>query len=122
VSSARASTTHVKWKTVAYPPCIVLLPQLGQRLVVHLWRLVPSSLGEAPAFKLPCIHDVNFFTGDDTWISDCNRARRPRGGMMDGLTRVTQKPEKPSRLQLAILEWQRQLVLKRASRVADETQ
>ncbi len=41
---------------------------------------------------------------------------------MDGLTRISQKPEKPSRLQLAILEWQRQLVLKRASRVADETQ
>ncbi len=41
---------------------------------------------------------------------------------MDGLTRISQKPEKPSRLQVAILEWQRQLVLKRASRVADETQ
>jgi hypothetical protein len=41
---------------------------------------------------------------------------------MDDLTRGAQKPEKPSRMQLAILEWQRQLVLKRASRVADETQ
>jgi hypothetical protein len=41
----------------------VLLPQLGQSgLVVHLWRLVPSSLGEAPAFKLPRIHDVNLTT------------------------------------------------------------
>lgn len=41
---------------------------------------------------------------------------------MDSLTRVTQQPEKPSRLQLAILEWQRQLVAKRAGRVAEESQ
>ena len=39
--------------------------------------------------------------------------QKTKGGMMDSLTRISQKPEKPSRLQLAILEWQRQLVLTR---------
>ena len=32
---------------------------------------------------------------------------------MDALTRVTQQTEKPGRLHLAILEWQRQLVAAR---------
>jgi uncharacterized protein YigA (DUF484 family) len=42
---------------------------------------------------------------------------------MDALTRVTQKAEKPGRLQLAIVEWQRQLIaresLERAPRSLD---
>lgn len=32
---------------------------------------------------------------------------------MDGLIRVTRQAEKPGRLQLAIIEWQRQLIAKR---------
>jgi hypothetical protein len=40
---------------------------------------------------------------------------------MDGSTRVTQRAEKPSRLELAILEWQRQLIEKRDARAADES-
>jgi hypothetical protein len=32
---------------------------------------------------------------------------------MDALTRVTQRAEKPGRLQLAIVEWQRQLIARR---------
>jgi hypothetical protein len=39
---------------------------------------------------------------------------------MDTLKRVTQQPEKPSRLQLAIVEWQRQLIAKRQVRANDE--
>jgi hypothetical protein len=35
---------------------------------------------------------------------------------MDRLARITQQGEKPGRLQLAILEWQRQLVAKREAR------
>lgn len=35
---------------------------------------------------------------------------------MDRLIRVTQLTEKPGRLQLAIIEWQRQLVAKRETR------
>jgi hypothetical protein len=38
---------------------------------------------------------------------------------MDALIRVPQ-PEKPSRLQLAIVEWQRQLVAKRESEAREE--
>jgi hypothetical protein len=38
---------------------------------------------------------------------------------MDALTRVTQQAEKPSRLQLAIIEWQRQLIAKREVRKAE---
>jgi hypothetical protein len=36
--------------------------------------------------------------------------------MMERLARVTQQAEKPGRLQLAILEWQKQLVAKRQAR------
>jgi hypothetical protein len=32
---------------------------------------------------------------------------------MDVFTRITQQAEKPGRLQLAIIEWQRQLVARR---------
>jgi hypothetical protein len=39
---------------------------------------------------------------------------------MDALTRVTQRAEKPGRLQLAIIEWQRQLIEKREARIGDE--
>lgn len=39
---------------------------------------------------------------------------------MDALTRVTQRAEKPGRLQLAIIEWQRQLIEKREARIVDE--
>ncbi len=35
---------------------------------------------------------------------------------MDGLIRVIRQAEKPSRLQLAIIEWQRQLIAKREAR------
>jgi hypothetical protein len=36
--------------------------------------------------------------------------------MMEALTRVSQQAEKPGRLQLAIVEWQRQLIAKREAR------
>ena len=36
---------------------------------------------------------------------------------MDALTRDTQRAEKPGRLQLAIIEWQRQLIAKREVRL-----
>jgi len=39
---------------------------------------------------------------------------------MATLTRITQQTEKPGRLQLAIVEWQRQLIEKREARIADE--
>ena len=39
---------------------------------------------------------------------------------MNALTRGTQRAEKPSRLQLAILEWQRQLIKEREARLADD--
>jgi hypothetical protein len=39
---------------------------------------------------------------------------------MDALTRVTQLVEKPGRLQLAITEWQRQLIEKREARMGGE--
>jgi len=39
---------------------------------------------------------------------------------MDAWTRVTQQSEKPGRLQLAIVEWQRQLIAKREARIGDE--
>ena len=39
---------------------------------------------------------------------------------MATLTRITQQTEKPGRLQLAIVEWQRQLIAKREARIADE--
>ena len=39
---------------------------------------------------------------------------------MDALTRVIQRAEKPGRLQLAIIEWQRQLIEKREARAGDE--
>ena len=41
---------------------------------------------------------------------------------MDALTRVTQRAEKPGRLELAIIEWQRQLIEKREARIAVEKQ
>jgi hypothetical protein len=41
---------------------------------------------------------------------------------MNTLKRVTEQPEKPSRLQLAIVEWQRQLVAKREARAGEERQ
>jgi hypothetical protein len=37
---------------------------------------------------------------------------------MDGLVRVVQQAEKPGRLQLAIMEWQRQLIAKQEAREA----
>ena len=40
---------------------------------------------------------------------------------MDASTRVTQQAEKPGRLQLAIVEWQRQLIAQRAARTDDES-
>jgi hypothetical protein len=36
---------------------------------------------------------------------------------MDALTRVAQQAEKPGRLQLAIAEWQRQLIAQREARL-----
>jgi uncharacterized protein YigA (DUF484 family) len=36
---------------------------------------------------------------------------------MDALTRVTQQAEKPGRLQLAIVEWQRQLIAEREAQL-----
>jgi hypothetical protein len=39
---------------------------------------------------------------------------------MDALTRVTLRAEKPGRLQLAILEWQRELIAKREVRTDDK--
>ena len=39
---------------------------------------------------------------------------------MDALTRVTQQAEKPGRLQLAIVEWQRQLIAQREARTGEE--
>jgi hypothetical protein len=39
---------------------------------------------------------------------------------MDALTRTTREAEKPGRLQLAILEWQRELVAKREVRTEDK--
>jgi hypothetical protein len=41
---------------------------------------------------------------------------------MERVTRDAQEPEKPSRLQLAILEWQRQLLAKRTAGVENEGQ
>jgi hypothetical protein len=38
-------------------------------------------------------------------------------GTMDALSRITQQTEKPGRLQLAIIEWQRQLVAKREAQI-----
>jgi hypothetical protein len=38
---------------------------------------------------------------------------------MDRLIRITQQAEKPGRLQLAIVEWQRQLVAKREALKAE---
>jgi hypothetical protein len=46
--------------------------------------------------------------------------RRLEEATMDALTRVTQRAEKPGRLQLAIIEWQRQLIEKREAGIADE--
>jgi hypothetical protein len=39
---------------------------------------------------------------------------------MEMLKRVPQRAEKPGRLQLAIIEWQRQLIEKREARTGDE--
>jgi len=39
---------------------------------------------------------------------------------MEMLKRVPQRAEKPGRLQLAIIEWQRQLIEKREARTVDE--
>lgn len=39
---------------------------------------------------------------------------------MDALKRVTQPAEKPGRLQLAIVEWQRQLIAKGEARIIGE--
>jgi hypothetical protein len=36
---------------------------------------------------------------------------------MDALTRVTQEAERPGRLHLAILEWQRQLIAREAQSI-----
>jgi hypothetical protein len=41
---------------------------------------------------------------------------------MDSLTRLTREREKPGRLQLAILEWQRQLIAKREVQADAERQ
>jgi hypothetical protein len=38
---------------------------------------------------------------------------------MNPITRVTQQPEKPGRLQLAIIGWQRQLITKREARKSE---
>jgi hypothetical protein len=43
---------------------------------------------------------------------------RTKEAMMDGLAGVIQRPEKPGRLQLAIIEWQRQLIAKQEAREA----
>ena len=39
---------------------------------------------------------------------------------MNALSRLTQQAEKPGRLHLAILEWQRQLIERRDARMGDE--
>jgi hypothetical protein len=39
---------------------------------------------------------------------------------MDASTPVIQQAEKPGRLQLAIIEWQRELIAKREGRIARE--
>jgi hypothetical protein len=41
---------------------------------------------------------------------------------MDALTRVTRQAEKPGRLQLAIVEWQRQLTAQREARAGEQRQ
>jgi hypothetical protein len=45
---------------------------------------------------------------------------RTKEAAMDALTPVTQQAEKPGRLQLAIVEWQRQLLEKRETRIDDQ--
>jgi hypothetical protein len=39
--------------------------------------------------------------------------------MMDGFRRATQQAEKPGRLHLAILEWQRQLIAQREAQLIE---
>jgi hypothetical protein len=41
---------------------------------------------------------------------------------MDSMTRVTRPAEKPGRLHLAILEWQRQLLAERDARADEQKQ
>jgi len=47
--------------------------------------------------------------------------RRLEEATMYASTRITQPAEKPGRLQLAIIEWQRQLIEKRDARIAGAT-
>jgi hypothetical protein len=41
---------------------------------------------------------------------------RPKEGKMSSLTQTIRQVDKPSRLQLALVEWQKQLVARRAAR------
>jgi hypothetical protein len=59
---------------------------------------------------------------DQPWLVDPRSCSVPVGrtkeATMDGLAGVIQRPEKPGRLQLAIIEWQRQLIAKQEAREA----
>ena len=59
---------------------------------------------------------------DQSWIGrpaiELGSVGRTKEATMDGLAGVIQRPEKPGRLQLAIIEWQRQLIAKQEAREA----
>jgi hypothetical protein len=70
-------------------------------------------------------HPVSDYTPIGGFLIELGSGPGPTEGTMDRLTRITQQADRPGRLQLAIIEWQRQLIAKREiakreARLADE--
>jgi hypothetical protein len=57
---------------------------------------------------------IGFLLSETDWRHQLEEAT------MDALTRVTKRAEKPGRLELAIIGWQRQLIEDREARTGDE--
>jgi hypothetical protein len=75
---------------------------------------MPSEAELATSPRYPTNTPISGF------VVELMSGRKLEEASMDALTRVTQRAEKPGRLQLAIIEWQRQLIEKREARVVDE--
>ena len=85
----------------------------------------PPCLGEQqhPIGSIPTRQDCRPYPVPDCsgFVIGLMRDRSFQEATMDRLTRVTQQSEKPGRLQLAIVEWQRQLIEKRGHESPNRT-
>ena len=106
------------------PPCSPIRAIATGPMVAAGPAAGPPCLGEQqhPIGSIPTRQDCRPYPVPDCsgFVIELMRDRSFQEATMDRLTRVTQQSEKPGRLQLAIVEWQRQLIEKREARIAEQ--